>query len=125
LCGLTGTERVPANTVGWACEVYSMLHSFRAYLILISVLVLALPGCAGAPVQEMSNARQAIKAAREAGAGKVVPETLNEAQTLLERAEINLQKRAYRDARRYAIAARGKAGEALGAVQLSDADGAG
>jgi hypothetical protein len=109
-----------------AGEVYSMLRSCRAGWLLLIALVFGLPGCAGAPVQEMSNARQAIKAAREAGAEKVVPETLSEAQTLLERAEVNLQRRAYRDARRDAIAARGKASEALGAVQLSsDSDGAG
>jgi hypothetical protein len=32
------------------------------------VAALALAACAGAPVQEMSNARQAIRAARDAGA---------------------------------------------------------
>lgn len=99
--------------------------SFRCFAVLMLASV-GLVACAGAPVQEMSNARQAIKAAREAGAAKIVPETLNEAQSLLERAEMNLQRRAYRDARRDAIAARGKASEALGAVQLSsDSNGAG
>jgi hypothetical protein len=103
-----------------------MLGSFRVGWWVVVVLACGLLGCAGAPVQEMSNARQAIKAAHEAGAGRIVPETLNEAQSLLKRAEINLQRRAYRDARRDAVAARGKAGEALGAVQLSsDSDGAG
>jgi uncharacterized membrane protein len=85
--------------------------------------VAGLTACAGAPVQEMSNARQAIKAAREAGADQVVPSTMSEAQALLERAEANLQRRAYRDARRDAIAARGKAGEALDAVRVSNRDG--
>jgi hypothetical protein len=108
-----------------AGEVFSMLRSCRASWLLLIAMIIALPGCAGAPVQEMSNARQAIKAAREAGAAKIVPETMNEAQSLLERAEMNLQRRAYKDARRDAIAARGKASEALGAVQLSsDSDGA-
>ena len=46
-----------------------------------SVLIgMGLCACAGAPVQEMSNARQAIKAARDAGADKTAPQTLNEAQ---------------------------------------------
>ena len=106
-----------------AGEVYSMLRSCRAGWVLLMAMLVTLPGCAGAPVQEMSNARQAIKAAREAGAAQIVPETLNEAQTLLERAEMNLQRRSYRDARRDAIAARGKASEALGAVQLSSDSG--
>jgi hypothetical protein len=104
-----------------------MLSSLRARLLLLMIaLSAALLGCAGAPVQEMSNARQAIKAAREAGAARVAPQVMNEAQSLLERAELNLQRRAYDDARRDALAARGKAGEALGAVQLSsDAGGSG
>jgi hypothetical protein len=72
----------------------------------------------------MSNARQAIKAARDAGAAKIVPQTLQEAQALLERAEMSLQRRAYRDARRDAIAARGKASEALDAAQLPEKNGA-
>ncbi len=47
----------------------------------------------------------------------MAPQKLNEAETLLNRAEDSLQSRAYREARRNAIAARGKAAEALGAVQ--------
>jgi hypothetical protein len=101
-----------------------MARSLCIRWALIWLLGLGLTACAGAPVQEMSNARQAIKAARDAGAEKVVPQTLSEAQALLERAEVNLQRRAYRDARRDAIAARGKAGEALDAAQLGSANGA-
>jgi hypothetical protein len=76
-----------------------------------------LAGCVGAPVQEMSNARQAIKAARDAGAERLAPQMLSEAQTLLLQAETSLQKRAYRDARRNAIAAHHKAAAALDTVQ--------
>jgi hypothetical protein len=65
----------------------------------------------------MSNARQAIKAARDAGADRVAPQKLSEAQALLEQAETSLQNRSYRDARRNAVAARGRASEALGAVR--------
>lgn len=77
------------------------------------LVALGLAACAGAPVQEMSNARQAIRAARDAGAAKAAPQTLNEAQALLDRAEGNLQRRDYREARRDAVAARDKASEAL------------
>lgn len=105
------------------CEE-SMAPSLRSWFApLMLALAMSVSGCAGAPVQEMSNARQAIKAARDAGADKVVPSTLSEAQALLERAETNLQRRAYRDARRDAIAARSKASEALDAAQLSGRDG--
>lgn len=99
----------------------SLRTGFAPLLLAISF---AVSGCAGAPVQEMSNARQAIKAARDAGADKIVPATLSEAQALLERAESNLQRRAYRDARRNAIEARTKATEALDAAQLSGRNGA-
>jgi hypothetical protein len=79
----------------------------------------ALTACAGAPVQEMSNARQAIRAARDAGGERVAAEQLTEAKALLERAEASLQSRNYRDARRNAVAARGKAVEALEAAQTT------
>lgn len=87
--------------------------------LLWMALCLGLAGCAGAPVQEMSNARQAIKAARDAGADRVAPRVMSEAQSLLERAESNLQQRHYRDARRAALQARGKASEALDAAATS------
>ena len=93
-----------------------MAHRSRIPGILV-VAGLALAACAGAPVQEMSNARQAIRAARDAGADKTAPQKLNEAEVLLNRAEDSLERRAYREARRNAIAARDKAAEALGATQ--------
>ena len=97
----------------------SLLRTFASLPSLLAVLVLTGPvfGCAGAPVQEMSNARQAIRAARDAGAEKTAPQKLNEAEALLNRAEDSLERRAYREARRNAIAARDKAAEALGAAQ--------
>jgi hypothetical protein len=81
-----------------------------------------LVACAGAPVQEMSNARQAIKAARDASANGELstPPSLIEAEALLNRAEDSLQKRAYKAARRDAIAARGKAAEALSTARTAD-----
>jgi hypothetical protein len=81
---------------------------------------LGLSACAGAPVQEMSNARQAIKAARDAGGSLSPPQSLVEAEALLNRAEDSLQRRAYKAARRDAIAARGKAAEALSTARTAD-----
>jgi len=82
---------------------------------------MGLVACAGAPVQEMSNARQAIKAARDASGGELAtPPSLIEAEALLNRAEDSLQKRAYKAARRDAIAARGKAAEALSTSRTAD-----
>lgn len=88
---------------------------------------MGLVACAGAPVQEMSNARQAIKAARDATATSVAaPASLIEAEALLNRAEDSLQKRAYKEARRDAIAARNKAAETLSSPRnTNDRNGAG
>ena len=88
--------------------------------ILLIVLCAGLWSCAGVPAQEMSNARQAIRAAREAGAERIAPQQLSEAQTLLEQAEESLQRRDYRNARRNAVEARGRASEALSAVRKTD-----
>jgi hypothetical protein len=88
--------------------------------LMLTVLCAILGGCAGVPAQEMSNARQAIKAARDAGANQVAPQKLNEAQSLLERAEADLQQRDFRSARRNAVQARGRATEALSAVQTAN-----
>jgi Domain of unknown function (DUF4398) len=104
-----------------------MAHRSSSLRLIVLMLAscMGLAACVGPPVQEMSNARQAIKAARDAGAGNKAPDTLHEAEALLDRAEDNLQKRAYKDARRDAIAARGKAAQALDAVQLAGQNGAG
>jgi hypothetical protein len=92
---------------------------------LVASICCALAACAGAPVQEMSNARQAIRAAHDAGAEQVASQQLTEAKAFLEQAEASLQTRAYRAARRNAVAARGKAVEALEAAQTTARKGSG
>ena len=69
-------------------------------------------GCAGAPVQEMSNARQAVRAAERAGAPTVAPELMSESKQLLKSAESYLRRGDYRAARDEAELARTKAVEA-------------
>jgi hypothetical protein len=91
-------------------------------LLALATLVVGVSGCASAPVQEMSNARQTIRAARDAGAETVAPEQLNQAQDLLLRAEGSLKRREFRRAKRAAVEAHGKAAEALQATQPSTAD---
>jgi hypothetical protein len=73
-----------------------------------SALVVAalLVGCAPAPVQEMSEARQAIEAARAAGAEQHARPQLDEAHSLLDTAQQMLNHRRFRDARRSASQAR-------------------
>ncbi|HHC71902.1 MAG TPA: DUF4398 domain-containing protein [Thiotrichales bacterium] len=83
----------------------------RRVLSVLSLLLL-LFGCAVAPVQEMSDARQAIQAAREAGAAIRSPQVLEEAERLLDAAERSLEVGDYSRARELAVAAHRKAIEA-------------
>jgi hypothetical protein len=86
---------------------------FRRYTLPLLFAALTLTaGCAGAPLQEMSDARQAIGAAQRAGAEKHAPALLSEAQKLVESARIHLTKSEYREARDEAERARDKASEA-------------
>ncbi|MCJ7451307.1 MAG: DUF4398 domain-containing protein [Steroidobacteraceae bacterium] len=79
-------------------------------LLAVALLGAALAsGCAGWPVQEMSNARQAIVAAEKAGAERYAPETLAEAQKLLSSAKSHSSQGDYRTARDEADLAREKA----------------
>jgi hypothetical protein len=82
-------------------------------LSLVALMAYAmLAGCAGAPIQEMSDARQAIRAAERAGAAKFAPEPLAEAKKLVEQARAQMQQREYREARYAAEEARTKAVQA-------------
>ena len=83
---------------------------------LMMLAVACVAACAGAPVQEMSDARQAIRAARAAGAAERAPDALRSAEQLLATAEHELKDGDYREARRAATAARARAGEALSAA---------
>jgi hypothetical protein len=87
------------------------LRSFPTPPLFLALLVLAgsVGGCAGAPVQEMSNARQAVKAAERAGATVHAPEEFSEAQRLLTQARANLHRGDYRAAREEAEQSREKA----------------
>jgi len=76
-------------------------------------LMLVVAACAGAPVQEMSDARQAIRAAQAAGAEERAPAELERAKSLIDEAQPHLQRREYRDAGRVAEEARQEAVHAL------------
>jgi hypothetical protein len=97
----------------------SSVVGLRFPVRLVSALLAAwlLSGCASAPVQEMSDARQAIRAAQEAGAEQTAAAPLSEAQIALNRAEANLNKRFFRAARRNAEEAHRKAVEAMNAAR--------
>lgn len=82
----------------------------------ISVLILAvalLSGCATAPpVQEMSDARQALQAAKEANAERQAPDTYRDAKRFMERAAQKLEQGEYEQARRAAVVAKERAVQA-------------
>ena len=85
-------------------------------IVAMSALLFISAGCASAPVQEMSNARQAIAAAVDAGAEDHAPGELEAARKLLADAESSLHDKRYREARRAAMAAKTKAVAALEAT---------
>jgi len=85
--------------------------SWRGSLL---ALLLVLAACETAPpVQEMSDARQAIAVAREAGAEDLAAADMREAQAYLDSAQRKLTERAYAQARRDALLAKDKAMHAL------------
>ncbi|MEO7387397.1 MAG: DUF4398 domain-containing protein [Gammaproteobacteria bacterium] len=96
----------------------AMTPSFRplpcGLRLLLCAALLAVAGCAaGPPVQEMSDARQAIAAARESGAATLDQGGLQKAERQLSDAEAQLQQRMYWDARRLAVSAKESAIAAL------------
>jgi len=81
--------------------------------------LLAIAGCQSAPVQEMSDARQAISVAQKAGAEELAPNDLKAAKDYLESAEGFLNQRRYDMARSEAVNAKASA---LDALRLSSSD---
>ena len=81
--------------------------------IAVFVGVACLFGCAGAPVQEMSDARQAIAAAQAAGASSASSPDFYAAQAAIGRAETHLQAQEFTRARYAALEAKRHAAAAL------------
>lgn len=82
-----------------------------AFIVLLAVTVLS-AACATAPTQEMSDARQSLQAARDAGAEKYARENLRAADDYLKQAERELELRYFGRARHDAILARSEAQKA-------------
>ena len=96
------------------------LRSTAAFLFLAIAALAVVSACETAPpVQEMSDARQAIAVAREAGAADVAADELEAAEASLRSAQQKLNDRDYFEARRAAMEAKAKAQVAL---QLAEAD---
>jgi len=89
----------------------------------IFALLIVLVGCeTGPPVQEMSDARQAIAVARQAGAELLAPDDLRAAQSLLDSAQRKLSDRAYSQARNDAVEAKNRAIVALENAESASQD---
>lgn len=87
---------------------------FRSLQYLTYLSLALLVACSTSPpVQEMSDARQAIAAAEVAEAAALAPEMLSEAQRYLAQAERHLRDEFYGSARIDAVRAKNRAVEAL------------
>lgn len=78
-------------------------------ILRLALLLPALAGCSTLPVQEVSDARQAISAAQAAGGERYTPETLREARRLVDLALRELSGGDYVAARAAALMARQQA----------------
>jgi hypothetical protein len=96
-----------------------MSHFLRG-AVLAALLIFA--GCQSAPVQEMSDARQAISVAKKAGAEELAPVDLQAALDYLHSAESFISERRYDMARRDAVNAKASALEALQAASKNKPD---
>jgi outer membrane murein-binding lipoprotein Lpp len=90
--------------------------------IAVFVGVACLAGCTTAPVQEMSDARQAIAAARVAGATESTSTDLYAAQAAINRAERHIEAQEYTRARLAASQAKRYAGAALAHAEHDHAE---
>ncbi len=90
----------------------SIRHMKKALLIVL-LAISGLAACGVAPVQEMSDARQAMRAAHDAGADQKVPELYNQAETLLDKAVHELDEGDYDQARKAAVSAKKAALDAI------------
>jgi hypothetical protein len=94
---------------------------FRRAIFLQYLCLAMLAGCASSPpVQEMSDARQAITAAEEAEAATSAPEMLGEARRFLAQAERALRDESYGSARINAVRAKNRA---VAALEIAEATG--
>lgn len=90
---------------------------------ILLLLALMLTGCTTAPpVQEMSDARQAITAAEDADAARLAPVPLSDARRYLAQAETQIRDRSFSLARANAVRAKNRALAALQTSQTAVSD---
>ena len=81
----------------------------KMFRVLATIGAFLLAGCVTAPpIQEMSDARQAITAAEQANAERAAADTLADARRFLAEAERQIQEEAYGPARLNAVRAKNR-----------------
>jgi hypothetical protein len=100
---------------------HNLLHRTRWASGLVALVLLT--ACAGAPVQEMSDARQAVAAAEQTLAGKPASPALQSAKQYLQAAQAALDSGDYSTAREDAQRAKQLALHALDADKQSGGSG--
>ncbi|HEX4300378.1 MAG TPA: DUF4398 domain-containing protein [Gammaproteobacteria bacterium] len=100
---------------------HKLFHSVRLGSGLAALMLLM--ACAGAPVQEMSDARQAVAAAEQSLAGKPTTPDLAKARQYLQAAQVALDAGDFGTARGDAELARQLALRAMGLSQQTDISG--
>jgi hypothetical protein len=98
-------------------------NNYKMPRALLTLIALVVAGCVTAPpVQEMSDARQAISAAEQANADRVAADTLADARRFLAEAEQQIQQQSYGPARMNAVRAKNRAVLALRSTRTRDDD---
>ena len=103
-----------------ANQLFTLLIRKTLQVSLLAVLCSLIACETAPPVQEMSDARQAIAVAKEAGAADVAAIHLTAAENYLASAEKKLSERAFGQARRAAKQAKMKALDSLKVTEDSD-----
>ncbi len=100
---LQTTDQLPDTAV------FSLPKALTTKLTVLVIATLWLGACASAPVQEMSDARQAIRSAEAVGAAERSPNNFMASRRLLFEAQRQLRSGAYDTAKRLALEARDQA----------------
>jgi|GEM_PF-3444515 len=94
-------------------ETIHLTHWHTRWAVLLAAwAVLSLSACAAVPIQAISDARQAIDAATQAGGDLKAPQQMQEARAAMAQAEAALKEVRYKRAGERAQEARAKAIEA-------------
>jgi hypothetical protein len=116
---LDGTGRSCYVQTLWTLGVNALARFSKLLLPVVVLCCAAVSACAGYPMQQKSDATQAVRAAQKAGAAQYAPDLLSEAQAHLDKGRVELQGGEYRSARDEFELARSTAIEARRAAEAA------